>query len=939
MPNYGRTGQMNYSCSVSYTNVDQSNWNWTPASGLPGGPAAPEGCTDSNACNYTVNATVDTGICEFPPDSCDYYPSRKGCFELTNIYKPFKEIVSEGTYPASSVISVDNINEKVYWGTKNASGILPEDFEQAQSDPLDGAASLMYNGNFSSSGDWANGAQPYAGDSALGTIGDPYAFLRRSGSTTSGGTGPDGAQSGIAYVYTEASTSGNKQNPGAPTKYFVLSRSLGESLNISEMSFWYHMYGADMDDDPTELAFLNVSASSNGVSWASVDMVADATGGSPFVTSSLVGQQQASSADPWKKATVDLSSYLGGDLWVKIVARTGDGYRSDIALDNIQFEGGGGYVYRSDLNGENLETLVSGSSRIDSVMAWPESGKFYWADDTAKVLKYAEIDTPSVSGTLTSSIDVIEMDYNDAMGLIYFVGSGSLSGTQDMYVVTASTGESNPLIDTAVLSAFGVSYNKKNKKIYFPYYSLLGLYGVWACDWNGLTNQQVVSGLPIASSSWIPFNAEVDIANDMVYTLYRSGALDDTKIGIGILDANAGAGGPSTTITSSPEPVALYPETGTITDPPLSLSLQTYCTSSIYFDIGALNVADAELKTIFYTDGDDNELVYRTKTGTDSWGSATSILSTTDSANGIGVDYYNKKIYFTRYEPNPGLIQSCSFDGSDYGTVLETGSSINDERGIAVCPRLGKIFWVLRATKNEIHSASLDGSNAGIILNNTQVDDPYDIVVDQENEKLYYVCASARTGSLVAFSASIDGTNHGPLASELQTLLLQDEQDYHTIGVDIDRVNQKLYFAGQHGPSGAPDTRIHRSDTDGSNASLIVSDQRADSYHPIDIQVDPWGDRIYYCYNDSPDLMISCSLSNPGTGSENLSGIAFTCDNSGTGGSFLKFSMNFEGREECLRPTRFSGSTIYIPDGNANKVLKTFSPLKSIGTNSDPDRT
>ena len=375
--------------------------------------------------------------------------------------------------------------------------------------------------------------------------------------------------------------------------------------------------------------------------------------------------------------------------------------------------------------------------------------------------------------------------------------------------------------------------------------------------------------------------------------------------------------------------------------------VQNYCTGRSNYMLGELNPPKAELKSIFYTDALNNELLYRTKLGTSLWGPPISILSTTDTANGVAVDYYNKKVYFTRFNPDPGEIVSCSFDGTDSGVVLDTGDSGNDERGIAVCPRLGKIFWCLRDSKNEIHSASLDGSNTGRILNNTEVDDPYDIVVDQANEKLYYVCASARTPAAdIAFSASIDGSNHGPLATELQDLLRTDEQDFMTIGVDIDRINQKLYFLGQHGPEGAPDVRIHISDYDGANASLIVSDQRSDSYQPIDIQVDPWGDRIYYCYiedDSDPDLMISCSLSNPGTGSENLSGLAFPCGTSSAAGTFVKMSMNFQGVEECPHPgtpTRFSGSTLYTaPVKAGGEIVRAISPLKSIGTNSDPDRT
>jgi len=61
-----------YKTLTSSSDVISSSWDYTSASALPGGPDFPEGCTDANACNYTVNATVDDGSCLYPPLDCGY---------------------------------------------------------------------------------------------------------------------------------------------------------------------------------------------------------------------------------------------------------------------------------------------------------------------------------------------------------------------------------------------------------------------------------------------------------------------------------------------------------------------------------------------------------------------------------------------------------------------------------------------------------------------------------------------------------------------------------------------------------------------------------------------------------------------------------------------------------------------------------------------------
>lgn len=126
-----------------------------------------------------------------------------------------------------------------------------------------------------------------------------------SAGTPSSSTGPSSGSNGSTYyMYTEASSNSNK---------IALLKSSAISLSgysAATLSFDYHMYGADMGT-------LEVQLSSNGSSFTTVW--------------SKSGNQNNS----WYTQNIDLSSYLGGNLYIQFKGTTGSNYRSDMAIDNI----------------------------------------------------------------------------------------------------------------------------------------------------------------------------------------------------------------------------------------------------------------------------------------------------------------------------------------------------------------------------------------------------------------------------------------------------------------------------------------------------------------------------------------------------------------------------------------------------------------------------
>ena len=128
------------------------------------------------------------------------------------------------------------------------------------------------------------------------------------GGTPSGGTGPtaDNTTGNGNYVYLEASNGCNFQEAILITPCIDLSSTLSP-----ELRFYYHMRGDDM-----------------GV--LHVDLIADGQVFTDIITP-VTGNQ----GTQWIQATADLSAHVGKTINIRFRGITGDGFESDIALDDI----------------------------------------------------------------------------------------------------------------------------------------------------------------------------------------------------------------------------------------------------------------------------------------------------------------------------------------------------------------------------------------------------------------------------------------------------------------------------------------------------------------------------------------------------------------------------------------------------------------------------
>ena len=175
-----------------------------------------------------------------------------------------------------------------------------------------------------------------------------FDWKRRSGTTPSSSTGPNGGANGSDYyIFTEATA------PGSPNKSFLIEGSFDFITSPNpELAFFYHMYGEYMGS-------LIVDVCDESGNWHSNIW-------------EISGQQQTSYSDPWKQTTVEMQQF-GGQSPVKIRFRgvTGAEFSSDMAVDYITISNRPGALFftpasqsESGNPGNNIQYEISALNLI-----------------------------------------------------------------------------------------------------------------------------------------------------------------------------------------------------------------------------------------------------------------------------------------------------------------------------------------------------------------------------------------------------------------------------------------------------------------------------------------------------------------------------------------------------------------------------------------------
>jgi hypothetical protein len=199
-------------------------------------------------------------------------------------------------------------------------------------------------------------------------------WTRDVGGTPSSSTGPDHDNTyGDAthyYIFVETSSSvcpvdGDKANLTGP--------SIDGSVYSTELSFYYHMYGASMGTLAVDVW--------NGTSW-------------DLAVWSISGQQHGSSGAAYTNAVVDLDSYTNSDMQVRFRYGDSSSYTGDAAIDDI---------------------LITGELRVEV----PDAPTLYNNDGGANQIAFNNIRTDDttptfrVSTTHTESFNRFQIELND----------------------------------------------------------------------------------------------------------------------------------------------------------------------------------------------------------------------------------------------------------------------------------------------------------------------------------------------------------------------------------------------------------------------------------------------------------------------------------------------------------------------------------------------
>jgi len=186
---------------------------------------------------------------------------------------------------------------------------------------------------------------PYTNDLEAGTglfkqnQDDNTNWRKRSGATPTPSTGPTAAAEGSNYRHIEAS--GNRH----PDKTAVLTTR--RCLDLSNVAnpifrFQYHMYGNQMGSLEVQLS------EDGGLTWGA-----------------SVWGQTGDQGNIWQTAEIDLSSYTLNNLRIRIVGTTGNGPRSDMAIDDLYIGSAGSQIPAINLPPVSNNTLTRSTEVLE----------------------------------------------------------------------------------------------------------------------------------------------------------------------------------------------------------------------------------------------------------------------------------------------------------------------------------------------------------------------------------------------------------------------------------------------------------------------------------------------------------------------------------------------------------------------------------------------
>ena len=434
----------------------------------------------------------------------------------------------------------------------------------------------------------------------------------------------------------------------------------------------------------------------------------DADGDIDFTDAYLIGTYSVNPSDPALPPGIG-QAVPDSESSVSETSENQDTVLSHIYWTDI----GRGEIQRTNLNGSNIETLITGSESPAGLALDMDGGKIYWTDASPNAPSTGKIQRTDLDGSNTKTlITGLENPFSIALdverGRIYWTDIGTASiqraNLDGSNIETLITGTGNPT---------GVALDVEGGKIYWTD----GVrYRIQRANLDGSNTETLITGLEN------PAGIALDVDEGKIYWTDTGSEK--------IQRANLDGSNTETLITGleNPTDIALDVEGGKI-----------YWIDEVRYTIQRANLDGSNIRTLV-----GGVVIF-----------------------GIALDVERGKIYWTdggRYG-----IQRANLDGSNVETLI---TELGNPTGIALDMERSKIYWTDEGTDTPgtgtIQRANLDGSNVETFI--TELGNPTSIALDVEGSKIYWTDEGTDTpGTGTIQRANLDGSSVETFITGLET--------------------------------------------------------------------------------------------------------------------------------------------------------------------------
>lgn len=257
---------------------------------------------------------------------------------------------------------------------------------------------------------------------------------------------------------------------------------------------------------------------------------------------------------------------------------------------------------------------------------------------------------------------------------------------------------------------------------------------------------------------------------------------------------------------------------------------------------------------------------------------------------GIVLDEPNNKIYYLNQDYAEFLFCSNLDDGKN--TVTLGKSLVYKPSRFVIDSVHHKIYWINHASgvaereSAGVMCANLDGSNVQTLAAYPDVNWPFGIALDIENEKIYW---SERSGGYI-HQANLDGSN----------MIIINPESVYANGMTIDADNQKLYWTSSKG--------IEKSNLDGSQREFVL--EGSEKFYEVALYLEE--NKIYWTNRDNKSIqrtdLDEVNIETLFTENDNWSDVNSLCLHK----EEQKIYYSIDGREGRIQRSNYDGSDVEL---------------------------